>query len=77
MVQRNKPSTKARAISYTHMRKLFDILDRLIGCSPYRKEDEDIADVEIDFKGWKEWANNHTPPDKRGGPTNPSRKRKS
>jgi hypothetical protein len=74
-VTRDKPSTKARIKSYEHMRKLFDMLDKLVGYSPYRAYDE--MNPDIDFKGWKEWANKHTPPDKRGGPTNPYRKRNS
>jgi hypothetical protein len=62
---RDKPSTKARERSYEALRKLFNVLDKLMISHPwFRGEDEEI---EVDYKGWKEWVNKHTPPNKRGG----------
>lgn len=69
---REKPSTKARKTSYFYMGKLWRVLDRFIGTNLYRGDEDDI-----DYKGWKDWANKHTPPDKRGGPANPVRRKRN
>lgn len=76
-VSRDKPSSKARSRSYKAMRKLFDLLGDLDVVFPYDDIDEDDTLNNVDYKGWKDWANKHTPLDKRGGPAYPSRKRKS
>ena len=64
---RDKPSSKARAKGYAVMRQLFDLFDKLDLHYPYREEDDDLGSV--DYKGWKDWCNKHTPPEKRGGPS--------
>ncbi len=64
-MKRDKPSSSAREKSYVELRKLFDLLDRLMIAHPwYTGENQEIK---IDHKGWKEWVIKHTPPDKRGG----------
>ncbi len=73
--EREKPSSKARARGYAAMRHLFDLFDKLDLFYPYREEEDDLTG-QVDYKGWKDWCNRYTPPDKRGGPTNPPRKRK-
>ena len=73
---RTKPSTKARQRGYAVMRHLFDLFDKLDLYYPYRDEDHYDYQKSVDYKGWKDWCNKYTPIDKRGGPTNPSRKRK-
>ena len=68
---RDRPSTKARSISYAKMRRLFGVLEKLGITHPYGKyDDDDTDDTSVDYKGWKEWTNKYTPPDKRGGPSN-------
>lgn len=62
---RDKPSSKARERSYVALRKLFNLLDKLMISHPWFRGDDDI---EYDYKGWKEWINKYTPQDKRGGP---------
>lgn len=69
-VIRDKPSTKARSKAYVPMRKLFDILETLEVCDhPYDDIDDEaeVVGISPDYKGWKDWANKHIPPDKRGG----------
>ena len=43
------------------MRCLFILLENLTGIRHLRHENPD-------YKGWRRWVNQHTPPDKRGGP---------
>lgn len=68
--QRVRPSTRARTISYSKMKRLFGLLEKLGITHPYGKYDDDTDDTSVDYKGWKEWTNKYTPPDKRGGPSN-------
>ena len=69
-------STKARKQSYYRMRNLFDFLYEFGITHPYHEHDD--YQIDIDYKGWKNWANKYTPPDKRGGPVQPvSNKRKN
>lgn len=70
---RLKPSSRAREIGYSKLRALFHILNMLMISHPWFRGNEDI---EIDHNGWKEWIINHTPPTKRGGPSEPSKRRK-
>ena len=66
-LKRDKPSSKARAVSHLKVRKLFNLLDLLLISHPWYTEEENRS---IDYKGWRDWVNRHTPPDKRGGPSN-------
>ena len=66
-VVRNIPSTKARQRSYVALQFLVKVLDALEIAHPfYGGKNEGHP---IDYKGWKRWANTHTPPNKRGGPS--------
>lgn len=65
--KRDKPSSKARSVSHIRLRKLFNLLDMLLISHPWYTEEEARS---IDYKGWRDWVNRHTPPDKRGGPSN-------
>ncbi len=62
---RDKPSSKAREESYAALRKLFDLLDKLMISHPWYTGE--MGEIKVDYKGWKKWVNKHTPPDKRGG----------
>lgn len=70
---RLKPSSRAREIGYSKLRALFHILDMLMVSHPWFRGDEDY---EYDHNGWKEWINKYTPPTKRGGPSEPSKRRR-
>ena len=69
---RDKPSTKAREISYSRLRSLFHLLDLLMISHPWFRGDNDI---DYDYKGWRDWVVRHTPPDKRGGISESSKKK--
>lgn len=62
-IKRDKPSSKARERSYKAVRSLFNLFDLLMVSHPFLTDD-------YDYKGWRDWVNRHTPPDKRGGPSN-------
>lgn len=57
--QRDKPSSKARIVSYNHIRSLFLLLKRL---KVFAAEEAGIN------PSVKPFVMKHTPPDKRGGP---------
>lgn len=65
---RDKPSTKARERSYKAVRSLFNLLDLLMVSHPFYNDN-------YDYKGWRDWIIRHTPPDKRGGPYQSSKKK--
>lgn len=62
---RDKPSTRARERSYVALRRLMYLLWLLEISQNYYEGDDETK--QIDFLGWKQWANTYTPSNKRGG----------
>jgi hypothetical protein len=61
-VLREKPSTRARSMSYGYLRSVMHLLYLLdLSCG------QDYYSTPADQHGWKEWVIKYTPPHKRGG----------